>query len=166
ATGQAAPLRAEWEHEQRFDVPAPGLLKLSLPTATLDAARPGLEDLRLYDDAGREVPCLIERPQPAGKVIRDAKTFQVSVNASRTVLTLETGLAQPLDAVTLDTPAAAFLKAVRIEGSADGQRWQTLVRGQPIFRQPGGVSQLRLAVPAGTWPWLRLTVDDQRSQPI
>ncbi len=166
ATGQAAPLRAEWEHEQRFDVPAPGLLKLSLPTATLDAARRGLEDLRLYDDAGREVPCLIERPQPAGKVIRDAKTFQVSVNASRTVLTLETGLAQPLDAVTLDTPAAAFLKAVRIEGSADGQRWQTLVRGQPIFRQPGGVSQLRLAVPAGTWPWLRLTVDDQRSQPI
>jgi hypothetical protein len=166
ASGQAAPLPAEWQHEQHFDVPAPGLLKLSLPTATLDAARPGLEDLRLYDDAGREVPYLIERPRPIGKVIQDAKSFRVSVNASTTVLTLETGLVQPLDGVTLDSPAAAFLKAVGIEGSIDGQRWQTLVRGQPIFRQPGGVSQLRLAIPAGTWPWLRLTVDDQRSQPI
>ena len=88
------------------------------------------------------------------------------MNAATTVLTLETGLAQPLDGVTLETPASTFLKAVQIEGSADGKRWQTLARGQPIFRQPGGASQLRLAVPAGAWPWLRLTVDDQRSQPI
>ena len=41
-----------------------------------------------------------------------------------------------------------------------------LAQGQPIFRQPGGASQLRLAVPTRAWPWLRLTVDDQRSQPI
>src|ERR1017187_2137453 len=67
--GQVAPLPGDWQHEQRFDVPATGLVKLSLPTATLEAARPGLEDLRLYDDAGREVPYLIERPKPAGKVI-------------------------------------------------------------------------------------------------
>jgi hypothetical protein len=166
AAAQAASLPADWHHEQRFDVSAAGLLKLSLPTATLDAARPGLEDLRLYDDAGREVPYLIERPKPAGKVIRDAKSFQVVVNASTTVLTFETGLTQPLDGVTLDTPASAFLKAVHIEGSADGQGWQTLARGQPIFRQPDGASQLHLAIPVGTWPWLRLTVDDQRSQPI
>ncbi len=55
---------------------------------------------------------------------------------------------------------------MRIEGSTDGQRWQTLARGQPIFRQAGGLSQLHLAVPVGAWPWLRLTVDDHRSQPI
>ena len=55
---------------------------------------------------------------------------------------------------------------MQIEGSTDGQRWQTLAQGQPVFRQPDGASQLRLAVPAGAWPWLRLTVDDRRSQPI
>jgi len=42
-----------------------------------------------------------------------------------------------------------------IEGSTDGQGWQPLARGQPIFRQAGGASQLQLAVPAGVWPWLR-----------
>ena len=85
ATAQAAPLPAEWQHEQRFDAPSAGLLKLSLPTATLDAARPGMEDLRIYDDAGREVPYLLERPKPASKVVRDAKSFQASVNAATTV---------------------------------------------------------------------------------
>jgi hypothetical protein len=163
---QAGPLPADWQHQQRFEVSVPDLVKLSLPLATLDAARPALEDLRLYDDAGREVPYLIERPRPAPKVVQDAKSFQVSVNAATTVLTLETGLAQPLDGVTLDSPARSFIKAVMIEGSADGQSWQPLARGQPIFRQPGGASHLHLAVPVGVWPWLRLTVDDQRSQPI
>jgi hypothetical protein len=165
-TAQSAPLPAEWQHEQHFEVPAPGLVKMSLPLATLDAARPGLEDLRLYDEAGLEVPYLIERPRPAGKVVQAAKTFRVTVKAASTVLTLETGLTQPLDGVTLETPASMFLKAVQIEGSADGQTWQALAQGQPIFRQPSGASQLRLDVPAGTWPWLRLTVSDQRSQPI
>ena len=163
---QAAPLPAEWPHEQHFEVPAPGLVKLSLPPATLDAARPVLEDLRLYDDAGAEVPYLIERPRPSNKITQTAKSFQVSVDAATTVLTIESGLAQPLDGVTLETPASTFLKAVQIEGSADGRRWQTLTTGQPIFRQHGGASQLRLAFPPGRWPWLRLTVDDQRSQPI
>jgi hypothetical protein len=163
---RAASLPSDWQHEQYFEASAPGLVKLSLPPATLDAARPALEDLRLYDTAGVEVPYLIERPRPTGKVTQSVKSFQVAVNPSTTVLTLETGLAQLLDGVTLETPAVTFLKAVQIEGSADGQAWQTLARGLPIFRQPGGASQLRLAVPAGNWPWLRLTVADQRSQPI
>ena len=163
---RAAPLPAEWQHEQRFELPGTGLLKLSLPMATLDAARPGLEDLRLHDDAGHEVPYLIDRPKPTDKVIQEAKSFQVSVNAATTFIILETGLAQPLDGVVLESPASSFIKAVRIDGSPDGQTWQTLAQGQPIFRQPGGARQLHLAVPAGTWPWLRLTVDDQRSQPI
>src|ERR1039458_6260779 len=102
SSGQAATLPAEWQHEQRFETPAPGLLKLSLPAATLDAARPALEDLRLYDDAGMEVPYLIERPRPTGKITQAAKSFQVSVEGTFTVLTLETGLTQPLDGVTLD----------------------------------------------------------------
>ena len=162
----AANLPADWQHEQQFNIAAPGLVKLSLPAETLDAARPALEDVRLYDDAGNELPFLIERLTPASKVTQGAKSFRVSLNPGTTVITLETGLAQPLDAVTLETPAPNFIKAVQIEGSTDARRWQTLAQGQPIFRQPNGASQLRLAIPVGTWRSLRLTVDDQRSQPI
>jgi hypothetical protein len=162
----AAGLPADWQHEQPFTVSAAGLIKLNLPVETLDAARPALEDLRLYDDAGNEVPYLIERPVPVVKIVQNVKSFHVSLTPSNTIIVLETGLTQPLDDVTLESPADGFLKPVRIEGSTDLKRWQTLEQGQPIFRQPNGVNRLHVSFPAGTWPWLRLTVDDQRSQPI
>jgi Protein of unknown function (DUF3999) len=163
---RAAALPSDWQHEQRFDVATPGLVKFSLPAETLNAARPALEDLRLYDAAGHELPFFIDRPTPASKVIRAAKSFQVSLNANMTVITLETGLTQPLDGVSLETPAGSFIKAVRIEGSADGKRWQMLATGQPVFREPSGASQLRVTIPPGVWHSLRLTVDDARTQPI
>ncbi len=162
----AAPLPTDWQLEQRFEVAAPGLVKLNLPVEMLDTARPALEDLRLHDDTGNELPFAIERPVPASKAAPSAKSFSISLNPNATVITLETGLPQPLDGVTLETPATSFLKPITIEGSADGKRWQPLAQGQPIFRQSSGANQLRLAFPAGSWPWLRLTVDDQRSQPI
>jgi hypothetical protein len=162
----AANLPSDWQHGQPFNVSTTGLIKLSLPVETLDAARPALEDLRLYDAAGNEVPYLIERPAPVAKVVQATKSFQVSLNANTTVITLETGLAQALDGVTLESPAMNFIKAVRVEGSADGKSWRTLAQGKPIFRQPYGASHLQISFSAGVSKWLRLTVDDQRSQPI
>ena len=161
-----AALPTAWRHAQEFNLAAPGLVRLSLPPETLDAARPGLEDLRLYDAAGDELPFLISRPRPSAKAVQGAKSFQVSLQAAATVLTFETGLALPLEGVTLETPAMNFIKAVRIEGSRDRQNWQSLAQGEPIFRQPYGASRLHLAVPPGQWRYLRVTVDDQRSSPI
>src|ERR1035441_35863 len=166
SSGQAASLPADWQYEQHFEVSAPGLVKLSLPFGALHTARPVLEDLRLYDNAGMEVPYLIERPKPAGKIVQAAKSFEVTVDRNFTTLILETGLTQPLDGVTLETPARVFLKAVEIQGSTDGRSWKRLAEGQPIFRDPGGASQLHIALPVGAWQRLRLEVFDQRSQPI
>lgn len=162
----AANLPSGWQHDQSFDVSTTGLVKISLPVETLDAARPELEDLRLYDAAGNEVPYLIERPMPVAKEEQAVKSFQVSLSASTTVITLETGLAQPLDGVTLESPAMDFIKAVRVESSEDGNRWQTLVQGQPIFRQPDGASHLQISLSPTTSKWLRLTTDDGRSPPV
>jgi hypothetical protein len=159
-------LPVEWQHAQQFEVAAPGLVRISLPVATLDAARPALEDLRLGDDAGNELPYLVMRPVPAGKNVRTAKSFQVSLNPASTVITVETGLAQPLEGVTLETPAQNFIKAVRVETSDDGQSWQPLVKGQAVFRQNYGAENLKIPLPKLAVKWLRLTVDDQRSQPV
>jgi Protein of unknown function (DUF3999) len=162
----AANLPADWQHEQAFDISTTGLVKISLPVGTLDAARPALEDLRLYDDAGNEVPYLVERPVPSPNRVQRAKSFQVFLNANATVITLESGLAQPLDAVTLESPAVNFIKAVRVDISDDGETWHTLAQGRPIFRQPYGAANLKIPFPPTVSKWLRLTVDDRRSQPI
>jgi hypothetical protein len=68
--------------------------------------------------------------------------------------------------VTLETPATDFLKGVNVEGSRDGRTWETVSSGQPIFRMRNGAGELHLVFPSGVWPWLRLTVDDQRTPPV
>jgi hypothetical protein len=161
-----AGLPSDWQHEQTFNVTATGLVKINLPGETFDAARPALEDLRLYDAAGVEIPYVLSRPVPSPKMIQNAKTFQISLNANNTVITLETGLQQPLEAVTLETPAMDFIKAVRVDGSNDGKNWQTLAQARPIFRQAYGAANLKISFPPVAAPWLRLTVDDQRSPPV
>ena len=165
-SASAANLPSDWQHEQTFNVSTTGLMKINLPVETLDAARPAFEDLRLYDDGGDEIPYLITRPVPSPRSIQSARSFQVSLNANNTVILLETGLAQPLDAVTLETPAMNFIKAVRVESSTDGKNWRVLAQGRPIFRQPYGASNLKISFPPVVAGWLRLTVDDQRSQPV
>jgi len=157
---------AEWRYRQEVHVPSSGLVRLGLPVDTLDAALPGLDDLRVVDPSGQEVPYLVERTVPAGDRDRDARAFQVTLDPSATVAVVETGLAEPLEAVTLATPARGFVKAVQVEGSRDRTTWRLLARGLPIFRQSSGAGQLRLAVPAGIWPFLRLTIDDRRSPPV
>ena len=157
---------SDWQFRQELPAPGPGLIKFSLPAETLDASRPDLADLRLADAAGNEVPYLIERPMPMGRRVQSAKSFKVELDQSSTVITLETGLAQPVGIVRLVTPSVNFIKAVAVEGSADGKNWQPLVSGQPIFQQPNGSSQLRVELPAHDWAFLRLSVDDRNSPPV
>src|SRR5262245_1724662 len=132
--GKAATF-SDWQFQQQFEVPASGLIKFSLPLDTIDAARSDLTDLRLTDANGNEVPYLIELPQPSGKVLQSVKSFKVELEPTSTVITLETGMAQPLGSVVLATPSDNFIKAVSVAGSADGKTWQPIVSGQPIFRQ-------------------------------
>ena len=153
-------LPADWKNIQPCDVSHPGLIRLSLPADTLNAARPGLEDLRVLDPSGREVPFTIERPVAGHVVTHPPRRFQVQLEGQTTRLIIETGVAQPIDGVTLASPAAAFIKSVDIEGSADQNSWQPLVTNQPIFRQ-GGAAQLLVSFPAGIWPYLRVTVATQ-----
>lgn len=166
APSQAVELPAAWRQVQSFTVETAGLVKFSLPVATIDAAQPGLEDLRIYDNAGAELPLLVERPAPAARTIQAARSFQVALQPGATVITLETGLTQPVEAVTLESPAVDFIKPIKVEGSRDGRNWRTLAQGRPIFRQAGGASELRVSFPADTGSWLRLTVDDQRTTAV
>src|SRR6185503_12632424 len=75
----AASLPAEWQRDQQLSVPEAGLIKLSLPAETLDSARPALEDLRVYDASGNEVPYMLERPAVATKATLSAKSFEVAL---------------------------------------------------------------------------------------
>ncbi len=162
----AAEFPSAWKNVQPVTVDKTGLVRLSVPLETLDAARPGLEDLRLYDSSGREVPFIIERPLLAPNAVMPAKNFRVALVGNSTVATMENEIAEPIDSIVLENPAKDFLKGVTLEASNDGQTWQLLVRNEPVFRQPDGANKVALSFPAGTWKQLRITLDDRRAAPI
>lgn len=165
-----APVRAleptEWKYRQPLVVERAGLQKLALPPETLGLARPALEDLRLLDPAGREVPYAFPPPVPdVPATVRAPQAFQASLTDSATVLLLTTGTTTPLEAVTLTSPAPGFLKAVRIEVSGDGTSWETLADRAALFRQYGA-SQLRFDLRRRVASYVRLTIDDSRTRPV
>ena len=156
----------EWRNRQPLVLERAGLQKLALPPETLGLARPGLEDLRILDPAGREVPFVFTQPAlDAVPTTRPPKTFGATLADSSTVLLLETGTATPLEAVTLATPAPSFLKAVRVEISLDGAAWETLADRTALFRQFGAV-QLRCDLQRRIASQIRLTIDDTRTRPV
>ena len=162
----AAPFPADWKTVQTIQVDNSGTVKLSLPVETLDACRPQLPDLRLYDAGGRELPYRLDRPVQPPRASRGARNFQVQLQASNTVATFDTDLTQPVDSLTLDTPARDFIKPVNVEASPNGTAWETVATAQPIFRTPAGAARLLLQFRAGPWRFFRVSLDDRRATPI
>jgi hypothetical protein len=162
----AGPFPPEWKNIQTMQVDRAGMVKMSVPLETIAAARPGLEDLRLFDDQGREVPFLLQRPVQLPKSVRAPARLDVAMEPEKTIATLETGMAQPLAGVALQSPARNFMKAVLLEGSRDGKLWETITQHQPVFRLPDGASSLLLSFPPETWAFLRVTLNDRSSPPI
>src|SRR5207248_3273557 len=112
-----------------LEVPAKGLVRVNVPAATLDAAQPGLEDLRVVDSTGNQIPYLIERLLPdAESKIRPAD-FRSTIENGATHLNLKTGTSAPIVSVTLESPATRFMKAADVEGSNDGTTWTKLAGG-------------------------------------
>jgi hypothetical protein len=156
----------EWRNTQTLDIPAAGLVHVNLPATTLDAAQPGLEDLRIVDSKGDQVPYLIERLVPdAESMIRPAE-FRSTIENGATHLNLKTGTRAPIVGMSLETPATGFMKAVDVEGSNDGTTWTKLAGGDSLFQSPNGAMKLRVSLPEGPWEFLRVTVDDLGSQPV
>jgi hypothetical protein len=156
----------EWRQTQTVNVPVAGLVRVKLPEATLDTAQSGLEDLRIVDLAGNQVPYLIERPAPEPESTLRTNEFRHTIETGTTRIILKTGTTVPLAGVTLQTPATQFVKAVQVEGSRDGATWRKLTAGEPIFRLPDGATKLRASFPESAWEYLRVTIDDRRSEPV
>ncbi len=167
ATAGRALESSDWKSRQTVTVEHTGVIKLVLPPATLDLARTGLEDLRLLDPAGHETPFVIEHPAPslAARAV-GPKSVRTNLTESSTQLVIETGTNNAaLDAVILTTPALAFIKAARVEISADGAHWELVRDGALVFRQ-FGAEELTIALEGRQAAGVRVTLDDARSAPI
>jgi hypothetical protein len=156
----------EWRNTQVLEVPAKGLVRVNVPAATLDAAQPGLEDLRIIDSKGNQVPYLIERLLPDPESTIRSTEFRSTIENGATHLNLKTGISAPIIGVSLETPATRFMKAADVEGSNDERTWIKLAGGDSLFQLPNGATKLRVSFPEGAWQFLRITVDELGSPPM
>lgn len=154
-----------WRWEQSVPVDAPGLIRLALPPETLGRAQGSLADLRVLSPSGVETPWLAEPSRATKPRELPATGFKATIDGQSTMLTAAPPDGQPIDAIVLDSPAADFLKAARVEaGGADGN-WRELSAGEIVFRQ-GGASRLLLPVPPGSYARIRVAIDDLRTAPV
>ncbi len=156
---------ADWKYYQTIEITETGLVRISVPLETLDAARPDLADLRIYDPEGREVPFRLDRPAADPPKLRATENLRVTMSTNATVLTFDTGTERAVDQISIETPAQEFIKSVTVEGSKDGAHWELITSQQPVFRRAGVIKPHVLFSP-GAWPKLRVTIDDARSAPI
>src|SRR5262245_38553321 len=156
----------EWRYKQSFEVPAKGLVRVSVPAATLEAAQPGLEDLRIIDSTGNQVPYLFERLLPDSESTTRATEFRSTIENGATHLNLKTGTNVPIIGVSLETPATQFMKAANVEASNDGRTWTKLAGGESLFQLPNGATKRRVPLPEGVWQFLRITIDDLGSPAV
>jgi hypothetical protein len=157
---------ADWRYRQPLAVERAGLQKLALPPETLGLARAGLEDLRLLNPAGREVPFVFTAPAPEiPAATRAPESFRANLIGSTTELLITTGTANPLEALTLVSPAPGFLKAARLEWQRADGTWETVAEQTALFRQYGA-TQLRFPLERRVAAQLRVTVDDSRTRPV
>jgi hypothetical protein len=164
AQAGAAPLN-DWPSRQKLDVRAAGLVRVALPPETFDSAQASLADLRLLDPAGAEAPFLSEQPRAKSRTLRPREGWQVFLEGNRTRIEIDVNLRGRLTAFSLETSAPDFLKAATLTGTEEGAT-RMLLSAYPVFRQPGGATQLQLSLPEGAWTHLTLILDDTRSRPV
>ena len=155
-----------WNYEQPFAIGAPGLTRLELPPETLNVALPLQEDVRLISPSGVETPFVIERetllPPRSSAVVN----FKASLVNGVTLLEFTSPTSDAVNDLRLESPASAFLKSIRVEAAVEGTNWTELVKDTVIFRQASGAEKLSVSLPVGNWKQWRVSIDDQRSEPV
>jgi hypothetical protein len=149
--------------ERNVSPGAAGPNRLDVDLALLSRATTDLRDLRLFDNARREIGYLLVEPAPSEARWADGRMLPVASTKKTSGFELDLGRAEDVDRVRFDGIAAPFLKRARIEGSGDRGRW-TLLADATIFDLPDERLKL-LEVPFehGTYRYLRVTWDDASS---
>jgi hypothetical protein len=145
----------------------PQLVRFPLPLAVYGATQPDLADLRVIDDAGKEVPFLVDSQQPWPIYVwNDAILSDVGFVPGRyTQAVADVGSAHVLhNTLKLELPESDtdFFAWVSVEASDDHITWRIVRARAPVFWFPsdGLRGQQQVTFPDTSSRWLRVKVLD------
>jgi len=166
--GTLAPADFTYCADLQGAVKAEALYQVHLSDEIIGKAGPGLEDLRLFDGAGKEIPLTVIGNVPPFEAV---ETYPLEItgydnDGSSAVVTLK--LPQKhraisvLDLEILDTD---FKKRVLLSGSSDGKTWQSLVEDSIYdFSSQVDVRKTRIEFPKTDARYFRIALSDFKSQ--
>jgi Protein of unknown function (DUF3999) len=152
--------------ERKVSPGAAGPNRLDVDVPLLSHAAVDLRDLRLLDDAQREVGFLLVDPVATEPAWIDGRMLPIAASKKSSGFEADLGRPTEIDRLRLDGIAAPFLKRARVEGSGDRGHW-TLLSDATVFDLPDDRLRL-LDIPfePGTYRYLRVTWDDSSSARI
>jgi hypothetical protein len=145
-----------------------GPQRLELDLELLAGARPGLEDVRLYDEHQREVPYLLIPAEAATAEWRESHELQRTVTDSlHSGFEVDLGRLTSVDRVRLVGLQPPLVKRLRLEGSGDRIRYTLLLEDETVFDLPeDGLKRLELDIVPGNHRYLRVLWDDRETRPV
>ncbi|HJU43584.1 MAG TPA: DUF3999 family protein [Vicinamibacterales bacterium] len=157
---------------QRLEIDAP-LLAGSQPfTVTTSGQRSiasgGLNDLRLFNAQGVEVPYLLVAPSPGEPARVVGRILPITAidlpNAKSSGFEVDFEGINTISAVDLSGIQGPFLKRFRLEGSGDRTRWTVLVAEGTAFNLPAEqLAHTLIEFVPGDYRYVRVTWDDTNS---
>ena len=171
AAGARASAQPAFRYERTVVPGAAGSNRLAVDADLLARAKPvaanragGLEDLRLFDAAGTEVPYLLVAPEARAREWMPGPLIPITATKSASGFEADLGKVVAVDRVSVSGIRAPFLKRFRLEGSGDRARWVALVAEGTLFDLPDQkLRDLEASFAAGPYRYLRLTWDDRQS---
>ncbi len=155
----------EWSHRQSLSLTAPGLVRWTVPSETLNLASPDRRDLRLLDPQNQEVPYLLDEPRREGEGLEPVRNFKSEVLENQTILRFSPAPGTTAAALFLASPEPKFLKGVQVEARVGGA-WKILARNQVLFRETWGAENLVLEFPPITADAFKIVIDDKKTPAI
>jgi hypothetical protein len=154
--------------EFRFHRPieaAKGWTELELPADVLEAARPGLADVRIRSQKGDDVP-YVEQASVATGATKLA-LVDVGTTPGRETTGLVDRGQRPgwTDEAEIDVTENEFIKPVTVEASNDRSAWSEIAKSS-IFATGSGASMRKVRFAPSDRRYLRFRFDDRNGAPI
>jgi len=141
----------------------PNRLDVDVPLLAGAKART-LQDLRLRDAAGREVPYLLIEPPSRTPAWKKAAILPIASTKKTSGLEADLGATTDVDRIEIAGVAAPFLKRLKLEGGGDRTHWTVLADEATVFDLPEDkLRNAEVAFTPGEYRYLRVTWDDRNS---
>jgi len=127
-------------------------------------ARNGLDDLRIYDSAGREIPYVIWLPSAVKPSWIEGRVTSLPPTDTTSGFEMDLGRIAGVDRLRVWGLPSTFMKSARVEGSRETQQWSVLTEDAKLFDLPKEqLWQLEIEFQPGKFRYLRLTWNDVNS---